>query len=146
LSVSCDLDDFLLISRFYSLLLTLLQHDPDREYTWIWQLKCHFSKFVWIRGLKAKSADKAADELIKWLNDNKYIVILACDNEGEFKERVNEVCKKREIKVVRGQARHPQSQGSIEVANRIFKKRLRAAGRYRYSIIDAIITFDRLGN
>ncbi|KAH8742651.1 hypothetical protein F5882DRAFT_472093 [Hyaloscypha sp. PMI_1271] len=61
-----------------------------------------------IRGLKAKTADEAANELSKWLNDNGYISILACDNGGEFKGEVIEVC-------------------SIEVANRIFKKRLRAA-------------------
>jgi hypothetical protein len=90
-------------------------------------LKCHFSKFVWIRGLKAKTADEAADELVKWLNDNGYISILACDNGGEFKGKVIEICKKRGIKIIRGRAYHPQSQGSIEVANRIFKKRLRAA-------------------
>ena len=90
-------------------------------------MKCHFSKFVWIRGLKAKTADEAADELIKWLNDNGYIAILACNNGGEFKGKVIEVCKKRGIKIIRGRAYHPQSQGSIEVANRIFKKRLRAA-------------------
>jgi hypothetical protein len=90
-------------------------------------LKCHFSKFVWIRGLKAKTADEAVDELIKWLNDNGYIAILACDNGGEFKGKVIEVCKKRGIKIVCGRAYYPQSQGSIEVANRIFKKRLRAA-------------------
>jgi hypothetical protein len=90
-------------------------------------LKCHFSKFVWIRGLKAKTADEAADELVKWLNDNGYISILACDNGGEFKGKVIEVCKKRGIKIIRGRAYHPQSQGSIEVANRVFKKRLRAA-------------------
>jgi hypothetical protein len=90
-------------------------------------LKCHFSKFVWIRGLKAKTADEAANELSKWLNDNGYISILACDNGGEFKGEVIEVCKQRGIKIIRGRAYHPQSQGSIEVANRIFKKRLRAA-------------------
>jgi hypothetical protein len=89
-------------------------------------LKCHFSKFVWIRGLKAKTADEAADELIKWLNDNGYISILACNNGGEFKGKVIEVCQKRGIKIIRRRAYHPQSQGSIEVANRIFKKRLRA--------------------
>jgi hypothetical protein len=94
---------------------------------WIWQLKCHFSKFVWIRGLKAKTADKATDKLIKWLNNNGYISILACNNGGEFKGKVIEICKKRGIKIIYGQAYYPQSQGSIKVANQIFKKRLRAA-------------------
>ena len=90
-------------------------------------MKCHFSKFIWIRGLKAKTADEAADELIKWLNNNGYISILACDNRGEFKGKVIEIYKKRGIKIIRGRAYYPQSQDSIKVANRIFKKRLRAA-------------------
>jgi hypothetical protein len=89
-------------------------------------LKCHFSKFVWIRRLKAKTADKAADKLIKWLNNNGYITILACNNRGEFKGKVIEVCKKRGIKIICRQAYYPQSQGSIKVTNRIFKKRLQA--------------------
>jgi len=46
--------------------------------------------------------DEAADELIKWLNDNGYISILACDNGGEFKGKVIEVCQKRGIKIIRG--------------------------------------------
>ncbi|KAH8744711.1 hypothetical protein F5882DRAFT_471781 [Hyaloscypha sp. PMI_1271] len=66
-------------------------YNPDREYQWIWQLKCHFSKFIWIRGLKAKTTDEAANELSKWLNDNGYISILAYDNRGEFKGKVIEV-------------------------------------------------------
>jgi len=78
-------------------------------------MKCHFSKFVWIRGIKAKTAKEAAEELIRWLNDNGIIAILACDNGGEFKGEVIEVCTKRGIKLVRGRAYHPQSQGSIEV-------------------------------
>jgi hypothetical protein len=89
-------------------------------------LKCHFSKFVWIRGLKAKSADEAADELIKWLNDNGYISILACDIEGEFEGKVIEVCKQRGIKIIRGRPYHTQSQGSIEIANRTFERWLQA--------------------
>jgi hypothetical protein len=51
--------------------------------------------------------DEAADELIKWLNDNGYISILACDNRGEFKGKVIEVCQKRGIKIIRGRAYYP---------------------------------------
>lgn len=40
---------------------------------------------------------------------------------------VAEVYKRRAIKIIRGRAYHPQSQGSIEIANRIFKRRLQAA-------------------
>jgi hypothetical protein len=70
-------------------------------------LKCHFSKFVWIRGLKTKTADEAADEFIKWLNNNGYIAILACNNGGEFKGKVIEVYKKRGIKIIYRRAYYP---------------------------------------
>jgi hypothetical protein len=70
-------------------------------------LKCHFSKFVWIRGLKAKTADEAANELSKWLNDNGFISILAYDNGGEFKGKVIEVYQQRGIKIIRGRAYYP---------------------------------------
>jgi hypothetical protein len=51
--------------------------------------------------------DKAADKLIKWLNNNRYISILAYNNRGEFKGKVIKICKKREIKIIRGQAYYP---------------------------------------
>jgi hypothetical protein len=35
------------------------------------------------------------------------IAILACDNGGEFKGKVIEVCTRRGIKIVQGRARHP---------------------------------------
>jgi spore coat protein CotH len=63
-------------------------------------LKCHFSKFVWIRRLNTKSADEAAEEITKWLNNNGYITILACNNRGEFKGKVIEIYKKRGIKII----------------------------------------------
>jgi hypothetical protein len=31
--------------------------EKDGEYTWIFQLKCHFSKMVWIKALKGKTAE-----------------------------------------------------------------------------------------
>ena len=70
--------------------------------------------------------DEATKELTKQLNNNGYITILACDNRGEFKGKVIEICKKRGIKIIYRRAYYPQSQGSIKVANRIFKKRLQA--------------------
>jgi hypothetical protein len=48
------------------------------------------------------------------------------DNSGEFKKEVTAFCKARNINIIRGRARHPQSQGSIEQANKFFKAKLRA--------------------
>lgn len=49
-----------------------------------------------------------------------------CDNGTEFRGYVKQVCSENNVRMIRGRAYHPQSQGSIEIANRTFKKRLRA--------------------
>jgi hypothetical protein len=52
------------------------------------------------------------------------------DNGTEFKgKKLGEfapVCLKRRMKIIRGRSRHPQTQGSVEIANKVFKRRLRA--------------------
>jgi hypothetical protein len=48
------------------------------------------------------------------------------DNGEEFKKEVTAFCKARNINIIRGRARHPQSQESIEQANKFFKAKLRA--------------------
>jgi len=77
--------------------------------------------------MKAKTSDEAAHFLEIWMDENGFLRVLACDNGTEFKGAVKALCKSRGTKVVNGRAYHPQSQGSIEVANKIFKARLRAA-------------------
>ena len=44
--------------------------EKDGEYTWIFQLKCHFSKMVWIKALKGKTAEAVLYKLNRWLDDN----------------------------------------------------------------------------
>jgi transposase InsO family protein len=99
---------------------------PDGEYCWVWQLKCHFSKYVWIKALKAKTAEETAEKLRLWCNDNGHPPTLHCDNGTEFKGAMLEYCKEHNINVINGRPYHPESQGSIEVANKTFKARLRA--------------------
>ena len=48
------------------------------------------------------------------------------DNGGEFKGAVLLLCKDRNINTITGRAYYPQSQGSIEQANKTFKSKLRA--------------------
>ena len=61
------------------------------------------------------------------MNDNGFFRILACDNSTKFKGAVIDLCKARGAKIVNGRAYHPESQGSIKVANKTFKARLKAA-------------------
>jgi transposase InsO family protein len=48
------------------------------------------------------------------------------DNRTEFKGEVAQLCKELGIRVIRGRAYHPQTQGTVERANRTFKRRLSA--------------------
>ena len=48
------------------------------------------------------------------------------DNGPEFKAEVKDLAQNLGIPIIRGRAYHPQSQGSIEIANRTFKRRLAA--------------------
>ena len=49
-----------------------------------------------------------------------------CDNGPEFKGSVKELCKTLGVRIIHGRPYHPQTQGSVERANRTFKKRLLA--------------------
>jgi hypothetical protein len=49
-----------------------------------------------------------------------------CDNGTEFKGGVAQICKELGIRMIRGRAYHPQTQGTVERANRTFKRRLSA--------------------
>ena len=76
--------------------------------------------------MKAKGSKEAAILLANWMDENGFPRLLACDNRTEFKGAVKLLCEARGTRIVNGRAYHPQSQGSIEVANKIFKARLRA--------------------
>jgi hypothetical protein len=43
---------------------------PDGEYKWILQMKDHFTKMVWLRGLKDKTAAGVCNELEKWMDEH----------------------------------------------------------------------------
>ena len=79
--------------------------------------------------MKAKGSEEAADLLKTWIDENGFPRLLACDNGTKFKGAVLALCLSRGTRVVNGRAYYPQSQGSIKVANKIFKARLRAAQR-----------------
>jgi hypothetical protein len=53
-------------------------------------------------------------------------IIRCCDNGPEFKASVAKLAQQLGIHMIRGRPYHPQTQGSVEVANKTFKRRLRA--------------------
>jgi hypothetical protein len=100
--------------------------NPDGNYKWILQMKDHFSRFVWIYAMKDKESVTVGRILRNWFYTNGNPKKCCCDNGTEFHGYVKEVCTEFNIRMVRGRAYHPQSQGSIAIANRTFKSRLSA--------------------
>ncbi|KAM3066491.1 KRAB-A domain-containing protein 2 [Clarireedia jacksonii] len=56
--------------------------DADGEYCWIWQLKDHFSKMIWVKALKGKTTTEATEPLAEWLEGNVPAQIIAVNNGG----------------------------------------------------------------
>lgn len=72
-----------------------------------------------LNALKRKSAEEVAGHLIRIFSLFGTPEILQSDNGREFANRiVAEVSEQWGAKIVRGKARHSQSQGSVERANR----------------------------
>ena len=101
---------------------------PDGEFQWVLQLKCHFSRYIWLYALVDKSSTEVAQVLRRWLSDNGHPARMCADNGGEFVGDTKDLLDQQlpPIPIINGRARHPQSQGSIEKANATFKERLAA--------------------
>ena len=106
-----------------------MQSLADGEYRWILNYQDHFTKFVQLRPLKSKNAIEVADTIVDiFLTSNGAPVILQTDCGREF---VNKTLKRVSeqwpgMKLVRGRSRYPQSQGSVESANKEVSKMLKA--------------------
>ena len=81
---------------------------------------------MWLTALKDKESTSTAAVFSTWLDFNGLCRIVQCDNSTEFKGALRQKCLKYGIKVINGRAYHPETQGSVERANGIYKQRLRA--------------------
>jgi transposase InsO family protein len=98
----------------------------DGEFKWVIQGKCPFLRYILLDALEDKTAESACVVLKKWFGQIGLPAKLQFDNGNEFKGAVSELAKQLGIRIIRGRPYHPQTQGSIERANRTFKKRLTA--------------------
>ena len=87
------------------------------------QYQDHFTKFCMLRALKSKSATEVALNLIDIFCDKGAPEILQSDNGREFVNSIilELVLMWPSLKIVNGKPRHPQSQGSVERANKDVK-------------------------
>jgi hypothetical protein len=93
-----------------------------------WILRCvdHFSGFSHAAALKDKSSISVGNTLIKILSTAVLPEILQSDNGKEFFGYYINMIKTEfeSLKVVKGRAHHPASQGSVERGNATFKEAL----------------------
>jgi hypothetical protein len=103
-----------------------MQSLPDGEYKWLLVYQDHFTKFIQLRPLKAKSSIEVANALFDIFSIFGVPMILQSDNGREFKNQVISALATMwpGMKLVHGRARHPQSQGSVERSNADIKKML----------------------
>jgi hypothetical protein len=103
-----------------------MQTLPDGDYKWLLVYQDHFTKFIQLRPIKAKSAIEVAGLLFDIFCIFGIPYILQSDNGREFRNQLLSAlkCMWPEMHVVHGRAPHPQSQGSVERANADIKKML----------------------
>lgn len=93
-----------------------LQSMPDDGFKWVMVYQDHLTKFCVLRPLPNKTADQVAKELYSIFCLLGAPHVLQSDNGREFTANVvKSMCSQfRGMKIVHGQPRHPQSQGSVE--------------------------------
>ena len=101
-----------------------MQTLTDGENKWIMVYQDHFSKFIQLRALKAKSSVEVCNALFDIFTILGVPIILQSDNGKEFRNQIISALKSMwpDLSLVNGRARHPQSQGSVERANADIKK------------------------
>ena len=83
-----------------------------------------FSRFVWLRPVSKKSSRNIADALQSIYLEHGPPHVIQCDQGGEFKGAVIEICRKLQIKVIRSSPYHPQSQGKVERSHRALRSKI----------------------
>ena len=81
---------------------------------------------IWLYGLIEKTSTEVAYCISNWLAANGSPKAIYCDNGGEFHSDLDDLVENRSppIPIIRGRAYYPQTQGTVEVHNREFKKNL----------------------
>jgi hypothetical protein len=97
------------------------------------QVKDHFLCIVWLYPLKVKKSKYVVECFYLWLALNGSPRAIYCDNGTEFQGGFDDLYNNRYpvIPCIRGHAYYPKTQGSIEAANKAFKRKLRALRRER---------------
>ncbi|CAF3791028.1 unnamed protein product, partial [Rotaria socialis] len=103
-----------------------MQSSPDGKFKFILNYQDHFTKFCILRPIKSKTAAEVAYNLLDIFTTFGAPAILQSDNGREFVAKVIEELALiwKDLEIVHGKPRHPQSQGSVERSNQDTKQLL----------------------
>ena len=89
---------------------------------------CCFSRWVWLKPVRSKSAEATARALMSIFCDmGSFPTVLRSDNAAEFVGKVlKSLNDMLEIKHITGSAYHPQSQGQVESMHKTLNQLVRA--------------------
>ncbi|XP_072755770.1 KRAB-A domain-containing protein 2-like [Anoplolepis gracilipes] len=101
-----------------------MQTCSDRNFKYILNYQDHLTKFVILRPIQMKTAEKVAHILLDIFCILGASSVLQSDNGREFANRVIEELKVTwsELSIVHSKPRHSHSQGSVERANQDVQK------------------------
>ena len=117
--ISCTSNPFTLHESRCQVDLIDMQYEPDGYYLFIMNYQDHLTKFTILRPLKSKNAEELAYQLMDIFCMFGVPFILQSDNGREFANKIiqNLVDMLPGMKLVHGNPRHSQSQGSVERSN-----------------------------
>ena len=97
----------------------------NKVYKYVLSVLDVFSRHVWLRPLKNKSAKTVSTVLKKILEEYGVPKIIQHDRGKEFEGAFNRLLKKNQIRCIKSRPYHPQSQGKIERIHRTLKGKIR---------------------
>ena len=101
---------------------------PDRNYKYVLTCVDHFSKYKWCFLIPNKEPSTILERLEIVFSTFTKPNIFQSDNGTEFKNSdVKKFCENKNIKIINGGVRHPQSQGVVEKINDFVAKSLKAS-------------------
>ena len=93
----------------------------NKVYKYVLSVLDVFSRHVWLRPLKNKSANTVSTVLKKFLEEYGVPRIIQHDRGKEFEGAFNRLLKKNQIRCIKSRPYHPQSQGKFERIHRTLK-------------------------
>jgi hypothetical protein len=101
-----------------------MRHELLGQFKWILHIKDHFLKYTQLYPLKSKHVEPLIDTFTLFITAFLPPKIMQVDNRKEFKGTLLILLCKYRIKVVNGAPRSPQTQGLVEQANGVVKRKI----------------------